>query len=181
MADWHIGVIGGSGLYNPGTLEDSQEIAVSSAFGEPSGPVTTGRIGDMRFTFIARHGEGHRFSPSHVNYRANIDVLKRCGVTDVVAISAIGSLQEKMAPGEFVLVDQLIDRTAGRERSFFGDGIVAHVPLADPVCSRLSSYVGKRPRQLEPSCMVRAHMSRLKGRSFRPEPKAISIASGALM
>ncbi len=90
MGEWHIGVIGGSGLYEPGALEEAQEIAVASAFGEPSGPVITGRIGGVRFTFIARHGAGHRLCPSQVNYRANIDVLKRCGVTDVVAISAIG-------------------------------------------------------------------------------------------
>lgn len=143
MADWHIGVIGGSGLYDPGALTDAQEITVGSAFGEPSGPVTTGFIGSVRFTFLARHGKGHRFSPSHVNYRANIDVLKRCGVTDVLAISAIGSLKEEYAPGEFVVVDQLIDRTTGRERSFFGNGITAHVPLADPVCPRLSKMAAK--------------------------------------
>ena len=138
MANWHIGVIGGSGLYDPGSIEDAQEIEVNSAFGRPSGPVTTGRIGGVRFSFLARHGAGHRFAPSHVNYRANIDALKRCGVTDLLAISAIGSLQEEFAPGDFVVVDQLIDRTVGRERSFFGDGIVAHVPLADPVCPRMA-------------------------------------------
>ncbi len=143
MADWHIGVIGGSGLYDPGALEDTQEIAVKSAFGEPSGPVVTGKICGVQFSFIARHGAGHRLSPSHVNYRANIDALKRCGVTDVLAISAIGSLKEEYEPGHFVLVDQLIDRTKGRERSFFGNGIVAHVPLADPVCPRLSKMVAK--------------------------------------
>lgn len=143
MAHWHIGVIGGSGLYDPGALDNAQEITVKSAFGEPSGPVVTGTLGLVRFTFIARHGAGHRLSPSQVNYRANVDVLKRCGVTDVLAISAIGSLQEEMAPGEFVVVDQFIDRTTGRERSFFGDGIVAHVPLADPVCPRLSDLAAK--------------------------------------
>lgn len=143
MAHWHIGVIGGSGLYDPGTLDDAQEITVRSAFGEPSGPVVTGTLGGVRFTFIARHGAGHRLSPSQVNYRANVDVLKRCGVTDVLAISAIGSLKEELAPGEFVVVDQFIDRTAGRTRSFFGDGIVAHVPLADPVCPRLSDLAAK--------------------------------------
>lgn len=143
MANWHIGVIGGSGLYDPGALEDAQEISVESAFGEPSGPVTTGRIGGVQFTFIARHGAGHCLSPSHVNYRANIDVLKRCGVTDVLAISAIGSLKEEYAPGDFVAIDQMIDRTIGRERSFFGDGIVAHVPLADPVCPRLTKLAAK--------------------------------------
>ena len=142
MADWHIGVFGGSGLYEPGTLDDSQEIPVASSFGEPSGPVTTGSIDGVRFTFMARHGDGHRLTPSEVNYRANIDVMKRCGVTDLVAISAVGSLREELAPGQFVTVDQFIDRTAGRERSFFGDGIVAHVPLADPVCPRLSALAG---------------------------------------
>ncbi len=143
MSDWHIGVIGGSGLYEPGALEEAQEIPVASAFGEPSGPVTTGKIGKIRFTFIARHGAGHVLAPSQVNYRANIDVLKRCGVTDVLAVSAVGSLQEKLAPGEFVAVDQLIDRTVGRERSFFAGGVVAHVPLADPICPRLSDLVVK--------------------------------------
>lgn len=137
MAGWHIGVIGGSGLYDPGELEDVQEIAVGSAFGEPSSPVTLGRIGHVRFSFIARHGPGHRLSPGRINYRANIDALKRCGVTDVLAISAVGSLREELAPGTFVAVDQFIDRTAGRERSFFDSGVVAHVSLADPVCPRL--------------------------------------------
>lgn len=143
MADWHIGIIGGSGLYDPGELADAQEISVGSSFGEPSGPVHTGTIGGVRFTFLARHGAGHALPPSSVNYRANVDVMKRCGVTDLVAISAVGSLREEMAPGEFVCVDQLIDRTVLRERSFFGPGLVAHVPLADPFCPRLSTYAMK--------------------------------------
>ena len=147
MADWHIGVIGGSGLYEPGALDDAQEIEVASSFGEPSGPITTGMLGGVCFSFLARHGAGHRLSPSEVNFRANIDALKRCGVTDLVAISAIGSLQEEMAPGEFVVVDQLIDRTIGRERSFFGGGVTAHVPLADPVCPRLSDLAGKAAKK----------------------------------
>ena len=138
---WHIGIIGGSGLAAGIELEDAQEIPVSSPFGEPSGPVTTGRIGAVRFTFIARHGAGHRIPPGAVNYRANIDVLKRCGVTDVLALSAIGSLREEIAPGQFVAVDQFIDRTAGRAGSFFGEGLVAHVNLADPTCARLSRHV----------------------------------------
>jgi 5'-methylthioadenosine phosphorylase len=138
MADWHIGVIGGSGLYQMPGFDEAQQIPVASAFGEPSGPVTMGRLEGVRFTFIARHGEGHRLAPSHVNYRANIDVLKRCGVTDVLAISACGSLREELTPGEFVAVDQFIDRTVGRERSFFGGGIAAHVGFAEPVCPRLA-------------------------------------------
>jgi 5'-methylthioadenosine phosphorylase len=138
LAGWHIGVIGGSGLYSLEGLEEAQTIPVGSAFGEPSSPVTLGRIGEVRFSFIARHGEGHTLSPGRINYRANIDALKRCGVTDVLAISAIGSLREELKPGTFVAADQFIDRTLGRERSFFAEGVVAHVGLADPVCPRLA-------------------------------------------
>lgn len=135
---WHLGVIGGSGLAEGLDLDDAQEIAVSSPFGTPSGPVITGKIAGKRVTFIARHGKGHRLTPSAVDYRANIDVLKRCGVTDVLSLSAIGSLAEDLAPGHFVAVDQFIDRTQGRRGSFFGEGLVAHVSLVDPVCARLS-------------------------------------------
>jgi 5'-methylthioadenosine phosphorylase len=135
---WHIGIIGGSGLASGIGLEDAQEIAVQSPFGEPSGPVTVGTLAGVRFTFLARHGAGHCLPPSHVNYRANIDVLRRCGVTDVLALSAIGSLREELAPGQFVAADQFIDHTHGRDRSFFGPGLVGHVGLADPVCPRLS-------------------------------------------
>ena len=142
---WHIGVIGGSGLAEGIGLADAQDIAVSSPFGAASGPVATGtlagRQGPVRFTFLARHGAGHAIPPSHVNYRANIDVLKRCGVTDVIALSAIGSLREEMAPGHMVAVDQFIDRTHARAGSFFGPGLVAHVSLADPVCPRLAALL----------------------------------------
>jgi 5'-methylthioadenosine phosphorylase len=137
---WHIGVIGGTGLSGGIGLEDTQEIEVASPFGAASGPVTVGWLGDIRFTFLARHGAGHAIPPGSVNYRANIDVLKRCGVTDVLALSAAGSLREELAPGSFVAVDQFIDRTLARERSFFGPGLVAHVSLADPVCPRLAGY-----------------------------------------
>ncbi|MFC4254566.1 S-methyl-5'-thioadenosine phosphorylase [Altererythrobacter xixiisoli] len=147
MAQWHIGIIGGSGLYHPGTLDEAQEHTLESPFGQPSGPITSGRIGGVRFSFIARHGAGHRLSPSAINYRANIDALKRCGVTDLLAISAIGSLREEIAPGQFVLADQFIDRTQSRDRTFFDGSIVAHVGLADPVCSRLSDWVGQAARQ----------------------------------
>ncbi|MBO9516955.1 MAG: S-methyl-5'-thioadenosine phosphorylase [Porphyrobacter sp.] len=139
---WHLGIIGGSGLAAGIELEDAQEISVSSPFGAASGPVTTGWLGGVRFTFLARHGAGHAIPPSAVNYRANIDVLKRCGVTDVLALSAIGSLREEMAPGHMVMVDQFIDRTTGRVGSFFGTGLVVHVSLADPVCPRLSGLAG---------------------------------------
>ncbi|WP_218843454.1 MULTISPECIES: S-methyl-5'-thioadenosine phosphorylase [unclassified Sphingomonas] len=140
-ARWRIGVIGGSGIYDLSVLDEVQEIAVQSPFGQPSGPVTLGRIGGQEFVFLARHGAGHRISPESINHRANIDVMKRCGVTDLVAISAIGSLREELAPGSFVAVDQFIDRTHGRADSFFGEGLVAHVSLADPVCARLAGLV----------------------------------------
>lgn len=138
---WHIGVIGGSGFAAGIGIEGAQEIEVSSPFGLASGAVTTGTLEGVRFTFLPRHGPGHVLTPGAVNYRANIDVLKRCGVTDVLALSAIGSLNPAMAPGHFVAVDQFIDRTVGREASFFGVGLVAHVSLADPVCARLSAGV----------------------------------------
>lgn len=136
---WHIGVIGGSGLAAGIGLDDAQDIDVASPFGAPSAAITTGTLAGVRFTFLPRHGAGHRIPPAAVNYRANIDVLKRCGVTDVIALSAIGSLNETMRPGHFVAVDQFIDRTTTRANSFFGEGIVAHVSLADPVCPRLSA------------------------------------------
>ena len=143
---WHIGVIGGSGLADGVELDAAQEVAVRSPFGEPSGPVTTGELGGVRFTFLARHGAGHRLTPGAVNYRANIDVLKRCGVTDLVALSAIGSLREELAPGHMVTPDQFIDCTGARERSFFGPGLVAHVSLADPVCPRLAGLLAMAAR-----------------------------------
>jgi 5'-methylthioadenosine phosphorylase len=155
VAGWHLGVIGGSGLYRGAELDDAQQIPVASAFGEPSGPVTMGSLEGVRVTFMARHGEEHRLAPGQVNYRANIDVLKRCGVTDVLAISAVGSLKDELAPGDFVAVNQFIDRTTGRERSFFGPGFVAHVGLADPVCSRLSDRAAGAAR----AAGVRAHRS----------------------
>ena len=134
---WHIGVIGGSGLAAGLTLDSAQEIEVASPFGLPSAAVITGMLNGVRFTFLPRHGAGHSIPPNSVNYRANIDVLKRCGVTDVIALSAIGSLNPGMTPGSFVAVDQFIDRTTSREGSFFGPGLVAHVSLADPICARL--------------------------------------------
>ncbi|HQA19071.1 MAG TPA: MTAP family purine nucleoside phosphorylase, partial [Novosphingobium sp.] len=156
---WHIGVIGGSGLAAGIELEAAQEIEVASPFGLPSGAITTGSIAGVRFTFLPRHGPGHAIPPGAVNYRANIDVLKRCGVTDVVAVSAIGSLNPAMMPGHFVAVDQFIDRTQGRENSFFGPGLVGHVSLADPVCPRLFSglvdAIGKEKAMVHPGgCYV---------------------------
>lgn len=138
MSEWTIGVIGGSGLYAIEGMENVQEVAIESPFGTPSSSVVIGIIHGVKFVFLPRHGTGHAIPPSEVNARANIDVLKRAGCTDIVAISAIGSLREELPPGQFVIVDQFIDRTRMRPSSFFGKGLVAHVSMADPVCPRLS-------------------------------------------
>src|SRR3546814_300536 len=138
MSEWTIGIIRGSGLYATDSLEGAQWIAVDTPWGKPSDELLVGRIHGVKFAFLPRHGRGHRLPPSHVNARANIDALKRAGCTDILALSAIGSLKEELTPGAFVVVDQFIDRTFARDRSFFGPGVVAHVPMADPVCPRLS-------------------------------------------
>lgn len=138
MTKWVLGVLGGSGLYEIDGLENAREEHIASPWGEPSGAVMRGNIGDVELVFLPRHGKGHRLSPTHVNYRANIDVLKRAGVTDILSISAVGSLQQQYAPGHFVFIDQFVDRTFAREKSFFGDGCVAHVSVAQPICERLS-------------------------------------------
>ncbi len=140
MSDWTIGIIGGSGLYAVDALEDAQWIAVDTPWGAPSDELLIGRIEGVRFVFLPRHARGHRLSPGGINYRANIDALKRAGCTDLLAISAIGSLREELPPGTFVAVDQFVDRTFAREKSFFGTGLVAHVSMADPVCPRLSAF-----------------------------------------
>jgi 5'-methylthioadenosine phosphorylase len=141
MGEWTIGILGGSGLYEMEALEGAQWIAVDTPWGAPSDELLIGRLHGIRFVFLPRHGRGHRIPPSQVNARANVDALKRAGCTDLVAISAVGSLREELAPGRFVIVDQFIDRTFAREKSFFGPGLVAHVSMADPVCPRLSALL----------------------------------------
>lgn len=136
-----LGVMGGSGVYDLPGLEDVREERIASPWGEPSDALRIGRIGETKVVFLARHGRGHRFSPSGINYRANIDVLKRAGVTDLVSLSACGSFKAELHPGLFVLVDQFVDRTHGRASSFFGDGCVAHVSLAHPVGPALQTRI----------------------------------------
>ena len=174
---WHIGVIGGSGLAAGLELEDAQEIAVGSPFGEPSGPVTSGTLGGVRFTFLARHGAGHSLPPSAVNYRANIDVLKRCGVTDLLALCAVGSLRDAMAPGHFVAVDQFIDRTSGREVSFFGPGLVAHVSLADPTCGRLSALAAGAAQECGATVHERGTYVAISGPQFSTRAESRLVRS----
>ena len=132
-----IGIIGGSGIYEIDGLENVRWQRVHSPFGVASDAVLHGELDGQQLVFLPRHGRGHRIPPSDLNYRANIDVLKRCGVTDIVSLSAVGSLKEDLPPGTFVLIDQFIDRTFARQKSFFGKGCVAHVSMADPTCYRL--------------------------------------------
>jgi 5'-methylthioadenosine phosphorylase len=134
-----IGIIGGSGLYQIDGLTDIEWRRVVSPFGEPSDELCFGRLDGQPVVFLPRHGRGHRVPPSEINFRANIDALKRAGVTDLISLSAVGSLREEYAPGEFVLVDQFVDRTFARPKSFFGTGLVAHVSMARPVCPRLGA------------------------------------------
>lgn len=140
MSEWVIGIIGGSGLYELDALENPTWSAASSPWGTPSDELLSGTIAGVKCVFLPRHGRGHHIGPSQLNFQANIDVMKRAGVTDILSISAVGSLTEEMAPGDFIAVDQFIDRTFARQKSFFGEGLVAHVSMAHPVCPRLSHY-----------------------------------------
>jgi 5'-methylthioadenosine phosphorylase len=147
MGNTVLGVIGGSGVYGVDGLENARWERVRSPWGEPSDELLFGRLSGVDMVFLPRHGRGHVQSPSTINYRANIDALKRVGVTDVISVSACGSLKEELPPGSFVLADQFIDRTFAREKSFFGPGFVAHVSMAHPVCPRLVSSMSAAATQ----------------------------------
>ncbi|MDP7342669.1 MAG: S-methyl-5'-thioadenosine phosphorylase [Alphaproteobacteria bacterium] len=134
-----LGVIGGSGLYQIDGLKDAEWVSVESPFGEPSDQLLLGNLGGLDVAFLPRHGRGHRIPPGDINFRANIDALKRTGVTDIVSLSAVGSLRDGLAPGDFLVVDQFIDRTFARVKSFFGAGLAAHVSMAHPVCGRIGA------------------------------------------
>jgi 5'-methylthioadenosine phosphorylase len=145
-ADWVLGVIGGSGLYEIAGLERREWRTVDSPWGPPSDQILFGELNGVPLRFLPRHGRAHRISPTHINGRANIDALKRAGCTDLLSLSAVGSLREELRPGQFVVVDQYIDRTFARDKSFFGEGLVAHVSMADPVCPRLSALADEAAR-----------------------------------
>ncbi|MEX6724105.1 S-methyl-5'-thioadenosine phosphorylase [Parapedomonas caeni] len=138
-----LGIIGGSGLYQLPGLEQARWESVETPWGAPSDAILTGRLAGLPVAFLPRHGRGHVIAPSDLNHRANIDAMKRLGVTDILSLSACGSFREELAPGTFVVVDQFIDRTQGRPRSFFGDGVVAHVSMAAPTCGRLGGWVAE--------------------------------------
>lgn len=143
-----IGIIGGSGLYSIAGLTNQKWRSVATPWGEPSDQLLFGELSGVRCVFLPRHGRGHRLSPTDVPYRANIDALKRAGCTDILSVSAVGSLREELSPGHFVIVDQFIDRTFARTKSFFSTGCVAHVSVADPVCPRIGDVVENAGRTL---------------------------------
>ena len=143
-----IGIIGGSGLYDIEGLERTRWIKVATPWGDPSDELLEGWLGDTRCVFLPRHGRGHAISPTELNYRANIDALKRMGCTDVISLSAVGSLKAELPPGHFVIVDQFIDRSFAREKTFFGTGCVAHVSVAHPVCPRIGDAAESAARHI---------------------------------
>jgi 5'-methylthioadenosine phosphorylase len=147
MSEWVLGVIGGTGLYDIEGMESRRSRAIHTPWGEPSDDLMFGEIDGVRLVFLPRHGRGHRITPTHINARANIDALKRAGCTDILSISAVGSLKEHLSPGTFVAVDQYIDRTFAREKTFFGPGVAAHVSMAHPVCPRLAGLAAAAARE----------------------------------
>ncbi|MDH4121891.1 MAG: S-methyl-5'-thioadenosine phosphorylase [Deltaproteobacteria bacterium] len=147
-----IGIIGGSGLYNLDGMEDLREVTLTTPFGNPSGPYTTGRLHGRPVAFLARHGAGHRLTPSEIPYKANIWGLKKLGATHLIAISAVGSLKESIEPGHIVFPDQFIDRTRLRDSTFFGRGVVAHVQFGDPVCPHLFKQLVSAGKQVGAVC-----------------------------
>ena len=138
-----LGIIGGSGLYEMEGLTEITSVYMSTPFGDPSDEIITGALGDMTMAFLPRHGKGHRFTPSEINYRANIYALKALGVDSIISVSAVGSMKDEIVPGDLVVPHQFIDRTKGRPSTFFGNGIVGHVAFADPVCHALADIVAK--------------------------------------
>ncbi|HWZ91982.1 MAG TPA: S-methyl-5'-thioadenosine phosphorylase [Polyangiaceae bacterium] len=142
-----LGILGGSGVYDIEGLKNTRWVKVDSPFGAPSDELLLGELGGQRLAFLPRHGRGHKIPPSDINYRANIDALKRAGVSQLVSVSAVGSLREHLAPGTFVIVDQFVDRTFARTKSFFGPGLVAHVSMARPTCARLGDALEQAAQQ----------------------------------
>jgi len=166
MSPVTVGIIGGSGLYEMDGLTDVREIAIETPFGEPSDAIVSGRLGDTRLLFLPRHGRGHRLLPSELPFRANIWALKKLGASRVIAVSAVGSLREQIEPGHLVVPDQFIDRTRGRIGTFFGNGIVAHIALGDPVCPVLSQALVEGARRLRATGHPRGTYVCMEGPQF---------------
>jgi 5'-methylthioadenosine phosphorylase len=180
MAKAIVGVIGGSGVYKLSGLADVREERVATPWGEPSDVLRFGRVGDTQAVFLARHGQGHRFTPSTINYRANIDALKRAGVTDIVAVSACGSFREELFPGLFVLVDQFEDRTFARQTSFFGAGCVAHVSMAHPIAPRLRRRIAAAAEAEGIACRLGGTYLCMEGPQFSTLAESLSYQARGL-
>ena len=174
-----LGIIGGSGLYQLSAFSQAESLEIETPFGAPSSPVSVGTVGDTPIAFVSRHGVGHHHAPTDVPYRANIYALKQLGITHLVSISAVGSLNEFMAPGTFVVPDQIIDRTVNRSRTFFDDGVVAHVSLADPFCSALSATSQPALSRRRYRRRLAGHTSASKVRSSPPVPSRGCSERGA--
>lgn len=166
MTDTVLGIIGGSGLYDLPGLQNKEYKSITSPWGEPSDELLIGDFDGLPMVFLPRHGRGHRIPPSEINYRANIDAMKRVGVTDLVSVSACGSFREELAPGSFVLVDQFIDRTFARKKTFFESGCVAHVPLADPVSPNLVNRLHDAAKAEEIECFKGGTYLAMEGPQF---------------
>ena len=166
MTHWKIGIIGGSGLYALNALENPQWQEIDTPWGAPSDAILTGSIAGTEIAFLPRHGRGHRIPPHLLNARANIDALKRLGCSDILAVSAVGSLNETMPPGDFVVVDQIIDRTKNRPGTFFETDMVAHVPMADPVCPRLTALAATAARSAGATVHTPATYLAMEGPQF---------------
>ncbi|MEM7779382.1 MAG: S-methyl-5'-thioadenosine phosphorylase [Pseudomonadota bacterium] len=164
--EWCIGIIGGSGLYDIEGIEDQQWLLIDTPWGDPSDEILFGTIGGVKVRFLPRHGRGHPISPSDLNARANIDALKRAGCTDILAVSAVGSLREEIEPGRFAVVEQFIDNTKGRPSTFYSSGFVTHVSMADPVCSRLSEMAAKAITQCKGKVATGATYLAMEGPQF---------------
>ena len=169
-----VGIIGGSGVYDLPGLTVTREERIATPWGEPSDALRFGRIGETEAVFLPRHGRGHRFSPSGINYRANIDALKRAGVTDLISISACGSFRAELAPGTFVLVDQYVDRTYGRASTFFGDGCVAHVSMAHPVAPNLVARIHAAARAEDIACVKGGTYVCMEGPQFSSQAESLA-------
>lgn len=164
--EWCIGIIGGSGLYNMAGIEDEQWLMIDTPWGDPSDEILCGTIEGVKVRFLPRHGRGHPISPTELNARANIDALKRAGCTDILAISAVGSLREEIEPGRFAVVEQIIDNTRQRASTFFTSGFVTHVSMADPVCPRLSEMAAKAIQQCKGKLATGATYLAMEGPQF---------------
>ncbi len=166
MGEWVLGVVGGSGLYDIPGLQDARWVALDTPWGAPSDEILTGTLGELKLAFLPRHARGHKLSPTDVNARANIAALKQIGCTDILSLSAVGSLKEHLPPGTFCVVDQFIDRTFARDKSFFGPGLVAHVSMAHPTCSRLSALAAEAAREAGASVVEGGTYLAMEGPQF---------------